>query len=401
MKKILIFSLTYYPTRVGGAEVAIKEITDRIPSEEIEFHMVTLRVDMRLPKTERFGAVVLHRVGMAADVRELSGRVPFSIKLAKALYPVDAFFAALSLHRKYHFDGIWAMMAAYAGFAALFFKLVHPRVPYLLTLQEGDPIPYILNKVKRVRFLFDRIFQKADRIQTISTYLADWARTMGYTGDIAVIPNGVDTSRFAKEFSQEERSALRSTLGSEGETLLITTSRLVEKNGIDDVIRALPQVPNVRFLVYGTGPDDAKLAALAEKEGVNDRVSFKGQASHAELPLILASCDIFTRPSRSEGMGNSFIEAMAAGLPVIATQEGGIADFLFDAKRDPELPSTGFAVDKDSPAQIADAIERVMAHPAETAKVIGNAKKLALEKYDWSLIAKNMREEFRLLVGVE
>ena len=100
-------------------------------------------------------------------------------------------------------------------------------------------------------------------------------------------------------------------------------------------------------------------------------------------------------------MGNSFIEAMAAGLPVIATQEGGIADFLFDAKRDPELPSTGFAVDKDSPAQIADAIERVMAHPAETAKVIGNAKKLALEKYDWSLIAKNMREEFRLLVGVE
>ena len=300
MKKILIFSLTYYPTRVGGAEVAIKEITDRIPSEEIEFHMVTLQVDATLPKTERLGNVTLHRVGMSANIRELSGRVPLSIKIAKALYPLDAFCAALALHRTYRFDGVWAMMAAYAGFAALFFKLAHPTVPYLLTLQEGDPIPYILEKVKHVRFLFNRIFEKANRIQTISTHLADWARSMGYRGEVALIPNGVDTARFAHAFPQAERSALRSTLGADNETLLVTTSRLVEKNGIDDVIRALPQVPNVRFLVYGTGPDDAKLKALAEQEGVLDRVSFKGQASHTELPLILAASDIFIRPSRSE-----------------------------------------------------------------------------------------------------
>ena len=91
-------------------------------------------------------------------------------------------------------------------------------------------------------------------------------------------------------------------------------------------------------------------------------------------------------------MGNSFVEAMAAGLPVIATQEGGIADFLFDEKRNLDKPITGWAVDKDSPEQIAAQVKHVMEHPEKVRAVIATACAMVMEKYDWDIIAKDMRE---------
>jgi hypothetical protein len=74
MKKILIFSLNYYPRFIGGAEVAIKEITDRISPEEIEFHMITLRFDSALPAVEKIGNVLVYRIGFTkrgATIAEL------------------------------------------------------------------------------------------------------------------------------------------------------------------------------------------------------------------------------------------------------------------------------------------------------------------------------------------
>jgi glycosyltransferase involved in cell wall biosynthesis len=92
-------------------------------------------------------------------------------------------------------------------------------------------------------------------------------------------------------------------------------------------------------------------------------------------------------------MGNSFVEAFAAGIPVIATQEGGIADFLFDAKRNPDRETTGWAVDKDSPEDIAKAVKNILAHPDAVARVTATAKALAFSDYDWDTIARAMREE--------
>ena len=97
-------------------------------------------------------------------------------------------------------------------------------------------------------------------------------------------------------------------------------------------------------------------------------------------------------------MGNSFIEAMAAELPVVATQEGGIADFLFDAKRNPDKEATGWAVDKDSPKQIAQAVQHILAHPDEVRQTVENAHKLVAEKYDWNLIAQKMHTLFDRLL---
>jgi phosphatidylinositol alpha-1,6-mannosyltransferase len=97
-------------------------------------------------------------------------------------------------------------------------------------------------------------------------------------------------------------------------------------------------------------------------------------------------------------MSNSFVEAMAAEVPVIGTQEGGIADFLFDEERNPDRETTGWAVDKDSPEQIAQAVIAILKNPEKAARVTAAAKKLVFEKYDWDLIAGNMKALFvRLL----
>lgn len=394
-KKILIFSLVYYPKHVhGGAEVAIKEITDRISKDEIEFHMVTLGYDSNLPETSWEGNVLVHRIGLMRPGTEVEDFDVWPLFLNKYLFQFYAAWKARELHKKYHFDATWAMMAHATGVPAAIFKLFHPRVPYILTLQEGDPIEHIERAVLPLWPLFTRAFTKADIVQAISTFLGGWARRRNFKGPLEIIPNGVDTKHFSQTYSEEEMAKVRHEIGKgEGETWLVTTSRLFKKNGLDSVIAALPALPaKVKFLIYGAGPERPALQELSAKAGVGDRVIFGGLLSREVMPKHLKACDIFIRPSRSEGMGNSFIEAFAAGLPVIATQEGGIADFLFDEKRNPDWPTTGWAVLKDAPEQIAAAVKDILARPEKVKEVVKNAKDLAFQKYDWNLIARDMHE---------
>lgn len=384
MKRILIFSLVYYPRFVGGAEVAIKEITDRF-GDSYAFDMITLR--KHASAYERIGNVNVYRVGWSWRGKKTSSSKIFP--LAKILFPFFAVLKAQSLHKKNNYDLSWGMMAAFAGFAALFFKLLNPKVPFLLTLQEGDPISYIKHRARFVYPLFKMIFTKADMIQAISNYLVDFGRNMGFKGPAVMIPNGVDYLRFSSNTAvPENRSEIKKNMGVRDDGIvLVTTSRLVKKNAADDVIRSLTSLPsNVHFVILGTGPDRNVLEQLAKKENVASRVHFIGFVSHEDMPLYLHASDIFIRPSLSEGMGNSFIEAMAAGLPVIATPVGGIPDFLKDGK-------TGIFCEVNNPKSIAEKVNTLITDRRLREKLISNASKMAREKYDWNLIAKDMKEK--------
>ncbi|MEK7460527.1 MAG: glycosyltransferase family 4 protein [Patescibacteria group bacterium] len=395
MKKILIFSLVYYPDVVGGAEVAIKEITDRITPQDIEFDMVTLRFDSTLPRFERIGNVNIHRIGFGAKHPTIGDLVKFPLAINKYLYPFLAFLKARALHQKNQYDATWAMMANYAGFAALFFKMRYPKVPYLLTLQEGDPIEYIKYRVRFVYPLFERIFKQADFIQTISGHLAQFARDMGYRGELEIVPNGVNISHFSQQYSSEELFILKQKLGKQPDDIfLITTSRLVKKNAVDEVIRALPLLDShIKFLILGIGPDETALRALADNLKVSNRVKFLRQVEHSDMPKYLRVSDIFIRPSRSEGLGNSFLEAMAADLPVIATHVGGIPDFLFDPDKDGNKLPTGLFCGVDDPKSIATQVKRLIADPELRTRIVSNGKKLVTETYEWNLVAHNMKEK--------
>lgn len=403
MKKVLIFSLAYYPKHVGGAEVAIKEITDRISPKDIEFHMICLRFDDTLPEVEQVGNVLVHRIGYVKHEPDMSDLKKFPLNLNKFMFQFDAVWKALQLHRTYTYDGIWAMMAHATGVPAGIFKTLKPKVSYLLTLQEGDPIDYIKRKMLPLYPLFVRGFTKADSIQAISTYLGKWAQDMGFLGQVEIIPNAVDVKHFSQTNRESEQIALKQKLGKQNPSIysgqeesifLITTSRLVKKNAVDDVIKALVYLPeNIHFLILGIGPDEAILRELVKEKRVGERVHFIGQVNKNELPGYLFASDIFIRPSLSEGFGISFVEAMAAELPVIATQEGGISDFLFDRERNPDNTPTGWAVDTRDPGGIVRQVKNILDNPDKTKETVANAKKLVAEKYDWDLIARDMREK--------
>jgi len=387
-KRILIFSLAYYPKMVGGAEVAIKEITDRIPESDIVFDMVTLRFDSSLPEFERIGNVNVHRIGYAKKKPKPEELVRFPMYLVKIWYPIGAFLKAKELHKKHHYNVVWSMMS-YMGFPALFLKTAYPNLKFLLTLQEGDSLGHVTKRfrIRVVSFLYKAIFKKADFIQAISNYLALFARKMGYGKTIEVIPNGVDIKHF-EEVNKEHVEMLKQELGKrENHVFIITTSRFVKKNGIADIIGSLVHLPeNMILLIAGAGPLGKELKETAKQLKIENRVKFLGHIPHEVLPYYLHASDIFIRPSLSEGMGNSFIEAMATGTPVIATRVGGIVDFLKDGE-------TGLFCEVGNPANIAQKVLKLVKDAAAREAMVENAKKMVDEKYDWNLIAKNMREK--------
>src|SRR3990167_5558487 len=216
MKRILIFSLAYEPY-VGGAELAIKEITDRLArgrataegldTNEYSFDMITLRFDRKLPDVEKIGNVMVHRIGFASENVKVSDRaLPLLCKLAKILFPFTSFFKALSLHRKQPYDVVWAMMANQAGFGALFFKYAHPNIPYFLELQDGNSLQQIQARRPLISLmwpLYKRVYLKADVIKAISHFIKDLAREVGFHGRVEVIPNAVNVARFSEPLSND------------------------------------------------------------------------------------------------------------------------------------------------------------------------------------------------------
>ncbi|MCK4918274.1 MAG: glycosyltransferase family 4 protein [Candidatus Pacebacteria bacterium] len=380
-KRILIFSTAYYPF-VGGAEIAIKEITDRVKG--LDFDMITARIDRKLPKKEKIGNVLVYRLGVG---------IP---KFDKLLLAFLGGFYAQKLQKQNKYSAIWAVMASYGGFAASKFKFLNPKITFLLTLQEGDSFEYIAKKTYFVKNQFKNIFIRADRIQCISSYLAEWAKRMGAKCSIEVIPNGVDINNFSQEYSEKHLTNLKLKLNKKSEDrFLVHTGRLTYKNAIDDLIQALIYLPeNIKVLLVGKGEDEEELKDIVQKKGLKNRVNFLGFVDHKEIPQYLKISDIFVRASLSEGLGNSFLEAMVVGLPVIATQEGGIADFLFDEKRNPNKEITGWAVDSRNPEQIAEAVKSILSNSEKTKKVVATANIMVLEKYNWDILAKEMQKRF-------
>jgi glycosyltransferase involved in cell wall biosynthesis len=357
--RVLIFSLSYLPL-VGGAELAVKDITDRIEPAEIEFDMVTLRFSRAHPKFERVGNINVYRIG---------GGLGY---LSKILFVLQA--ATFARKRKY--DMYWSMMT-YMLFPVSLLRLIGTPTPYVLTLQDGDPFTHVFNRLRISLFkpLLTYGFRHAYKVQAISSFLADWARQMGYQRNVEVIPNGVDIAKFENPGVKAKSD----------QVTLVTASRLVEKNGIADVIEAMKFLPeNVKFAILGGGPLEKMLKTRARELKVDNRVEFKGEVSHQELPKQLHEGDIFIRPSLSEGMGTAFVEAMAAGLPVIGTPVGGIPDFLKDGE-------TGLMVESKSPRLIAFQVQKLLSDRVLRDKIVINAKRMVAEKYDWNLIAEEMK----------
>lgn len=370
MKKNLLIFITSYMPEVGGAEIAVKEITSRI--NRYNFFLICFSENKNLPKYEKIG-----NVGV------------FRINGFKFIFPLLAFLKALKLHKEYNFDSVWSIMATYAGFSGVLFKIFNPKVKFLLTLQEGDPLNVMKRKAWFVYPLFLMIFRLADSVHSLTNFLASYAKSMGHKKNISVIPNGVDILNFTKNIPVSKKNILQKNLDlKDDDFVLITTSRLVYKNAVDDVIRSLQFLPdNFKFIIVGIGPDEIFLRNLAKNLGVRDRIIFLGFVDHKDIPPLFSVSNAFIRVSRSEGFGNSFVEAMASGLPVIASPAGGIPDFISDGL-------TGLFACPNDPKSIAEKIRELSGDKILYEKIRLNGQKMVVSNYSWDFIANRMDREF-------
>ncbi len=373
MKRVLIFSLTYLPF-IGGAEVAVEQITKRLAGD-YEFDLITLRPNLSYQRFEKLGNVNVYRIGFARNQGIDLAKTTILFKISKLLYPILALNQAIKLFKTNNYSVVWSIMAAYAGLAGLLVKVKFPKTKFILTLQEGDTADHVKSRAGIFSLFLKQIFVKADFIQAISNYLIDFAKSFDCFKPIIVIPNGVDLNTFKRGNNKIVDDKIR----------LITTSRLVEKNGLADLILSLKYLDKKYIIdILGSGPLQSKLEKLVTDNNLTDRVNFVGSVPQAETVKYLNQADIFIRPSLSEGLGNSFLEAMAVGLPIIGTPVGGIVDFLKDGE-------TGMFCQVSDPQSIATQAEKITNNPELRLKLINNGQNLVTEKYNWDIVARQFK----------
>lgn len=190
-----------------------------------------------------------------------------------------------------------------------------------------------------------RLLREADHTTAVSDSLADrLSQVFGIDRDtIVTIPNGVDTRRFSP--------AAVVTDGSAADIGVVTVGRLERIKGHDVLLEAMAQLKmsglTPRLSLIGDGEEREPLVRLGEKVGLSDRITFAGSRDASWIARKLARSDIFVLPSRSEGMPVALLEAMACGLPCIATSVGGIPELLRDV---------GITIPPEDPAALRDAI---------------------------------------------
>ena len=182
-----------------------------------------------------------------------------------------------------------------------------------------------------------------------------------------VVPYGIDVDRVRAE--GDDRAGVRAELGIEREALVVgTVANFRPVKGYPDLLaaacRVVADVPGVRFVAVGQGPQEAEMRALHARLGLGDAVLLLGHRPDAVR--ILGACDVFCAASLHEGMGLALMEALALGLPVVATDVGAIREIV-DPGREAHLVPPG------SPEQLAVALTTVLTDPNRRAAMAAAA----------------------------
>lgn len=244
--------------------------------------------------------------------------------------------------RRKRFDVVHAHWLIPQGIVQSFFK-----TPYLVTGHGGDVTSLnqgLLKALKR------RCLQRAGAVTAVSPQLKQVLEEICPGKAVSVMPMGCDT----KEFSPSHRK--ENFFGQNGKPVVLFVGRLAEKKGVTYLIEAMKRV-DAQLVIVGDGPLRAQLEEQAKPLG--DKVQFLGAKTHDQLAEIYASADVFAAPSVQakdgdvEGFGLVFLEAMASGLPVVASRSGGIPYLVHDGEN-------GLLVEPGNAEELAGAIERVL-----------------------------------------
>lgn len=351
-KRIVLLSAFLTPFR-SGAEACAEEVAREL-QDQYEIIVITARLRRNLPREEMMGNVKVLRVGIGARVD-------------KWLYPWLASRKVCAMKP----DLLHAILESFAGEALVRCMKRCPDVPRLLTCQSTN-----------TTLRLEQIHRAAHHITAISSVLRDRAKKLGHKR-VTLIPNGIRLLEIDRE--------RRRTAKVSGRILFV--GRLEPMKGVDTLLSAFAEVVkratvDAFLQIVGHGSQERRLKRLAHQLHVSDRVTFRGFVPAPEVYREFVQASIFCGLSRSEALGNVFLEAQAAGCAVVATRVGGIPDIIKDGE-------TGLLVRPDNVQAAADVLEQLL----EDMQLREHLAKAAIQharEYDWSTIAKqyaNVYEE--------
>lgn len=256
------------------------------------------------------------------------------------------------------------------------------NIPYIVSTHAMDVT--ILKEMPRRRFLAKKILKNAEKIITVSLYTKKELMKFGVTRDaIEIISPATNIlNRKCRATVDEIKNKYRL----DGQIVIFSLGRLIERKGFDTVIKSLPQVlkkhPNVVYLIGSQGEYRPKLEQLVKDLNLSKNVFFVGEISKYDLPAYYMACDIFIMVSRElpnkdvEGFGIVYLEAGAFGKPIIAGQSGGVGDAV-------RHNYNGLLVNPESTSETAQAIIRLIENPLLRESLGKNGFTMVKNNYTW------------------
>lgn len=265
----------------------------------------------------------------------------------------------------------------------------HRNIPYIVSLRGSDVPGY--DKFNTRLQLFHRlllpvtrsIWNNAGKVVALSETLRDTALETVPGADIAVIANGIESEQFYNANTRSHDSS---------PVQLICVSRLIERKGIQHLLRALQIMQHdIHLTIVGEGNYQQQLMDLADQYQVNDKVTFYGYCPRENLVDLYSASDIFVLPTMAESFGLVFIEAMACGLPIIGTRVGGVPDIV--------LEENGILVEPDDYLAVRQAID-TLAGDQPRREAMGEAcRRRVIAHYSWLSVAEKYEEIYAMAPG--
>jgi glycogen synthase len=335
--RIILVPSAYYP-HVGGIEELTRQLALTLESRGHDVSVLTNRWPAGVARREVLDGV---------DVTRLAFPLP-AVRLrnaARFLFAAPGAIVAVLCHLRRLKPDVIHIIGA--GPQSVYLATLAPLLGARLVFTAQGELTFDAHNVflnsATMRVGLRRVLRSADAVTACSAYVLDSLSAFGASRiDAIVIPNGVNPEDFSMEKQASERP------------YVLAVGRLVQQKGFDILIEALasPAVPSLDLVIAGEGPARRQLADRADQLRVSQRVRFVGAVDRARLAQLLACADLFAFPSRGEPFGIALLEAMAAGVPAVATRAGGVTEFAEDGVN-------ALLVERDDPDALARAIDRL------------------------------------------
>lgn len=379
--RVLLLNYEFPPVG-GGAGHATANIASGLARLGVEAEVLTSRIDGEQDGDEVAG-VPVHRVNSwRVGVHDCGLRGAYT-------YLAGAALKLRQLHARRRYDLEHYFFSLPTGLLTLVPGIRRPT-PYIVSLRGSDVPGYdrFNAKVERLHKLLKplnrRIWERADRVVALSSALAATAKETAPDLEIDVIPNGIDTQRFAPPEVRPSERRVR----------LITVARLLERKGIHTILEACakPTLLPVELSIIGTGPFEPELRQMVDEMGLGDRVRFLGFVPNEELPRHYRQSDIFVLPSETESFGLVFAEAMSCGLPIAASNVGGIPETVRDGV-------DGLLCPPGQPVALRENILRLISNVDTREEISYSQRERVLENYTWDRIAARYADLYRSVLA--